>query len=86
MKTDFLLTLPTISDPMATAMISNGNPTQNQPTKPPTHQPTKPPSTNQPSTNQAKKRGIIDPLPIGSCLEEVIPTQRDVLVPAVTGD
>ncbi|NEO65786.1 MAG: hypothetical protein F6J98_37490 [Moorea sp. SIO4G2] len=29
---------------MATAMISNGNPTQNQPTKPPsTNQPTKPP-------------------------------------------
>ncbi|WP_143727743.1 hypothetical protein [Moorena bouillonii] len=43
-------------------------------------------ATRSRSTNQPKKRGIIDQLPIGSCLEEVIPTQRDVLVPAVTGD
>ncbi|NEQ62981.1 MAG: hypothetical protein F6K53_38705 [Moorea sp. SIO4A1] len=37
-------------------------------------------------TKPPKKRGIIDQLPRGSCLEEVIKKQRKILVPAVTDD
>ncbi|NEQ87042.1 MAG: hypothetical protein F6K26_45520 [Moorea sp. SIO2I5] len=88
--------MPTISDPMATAMISNGNPTQNQPTKPSSTLAYWPRDRVQPtnlgllatrsrSTNEPKKRGMIDQLPRGRCLEKVIRKQRKIQVPAVTG-
>ncbi|NEO77170.1 hypothetical protein [Moorena sp. SIO4G3] len=80
---------PTNLGLLARRSRSTNQPSTNQPStnQPSTNQPsTNQPSTNQPSTKPPKKRGIIDQLPRGSCLEEVIRKQRKILVPAVTDD
>ncbi|NEO39272.1 MAG: hypothetical protein F6J90_24215 [Moorea sp. SIOASIH] len=70
---------PTNLQPTNLGLLATRSRSTNQPS-------TNQPSTNQPSTKPPKKRGIIDQLPRGSCLEEVIRKQRKILVPAVTDD